>query len=133
VNYLEQSDNIQYEIFLKGLSENTIRDISKDLEEPERMLQHRLNCLEIFQKSKKTNYGPNISTLNYDNIVYYAKPLHKGGRGGSDDREKVPTNIRNIFNRLQIPEAEQKYLAGVGGQYDSSVVYHKLKEKRAKI
>jgi len=141
VNYLEQADHVEYEIFLKGLSEHTVRNISADLEEPERMLQHRLHCLEIFQKSKNPDFWPDISSLNYDNIVYYATPLQraphqaagKGGKGGSDDRDKVPENIRKIFDRLQIPKAEQKYLAGVGGQYDSSVVYHKLKEKRAKI
>jgi Fe-S cluster assembly protein SufB len=50
----------------------------------------------------------------------------------ASSRDNVPANIRNIFDRLQIPESEKKYLAGVGGQYDSSVIYHKLKEKRAK-
>lgn len=131
MNYLEQNDQIEYEIFLKWLSEETIRNISKDLDEPDRMLQHRLECLKIFQKSKNPNFWPDISSLKYDNIVYYAKPK-KDFKGYSKSREDVPENIRNIFNRLNIPESEKKYLAGVGGQYDSSVVYHKLKEKRAK-
>ncbi|MDR0651371.1 MAG: hypothetical protein LBG59_08490 [Candidatus Peribacteria bacterium] len=63
--------------------------------------------------------------------MYYAKPK-KGYAGASQSRDTVPPTIKNVFERLQIPEAEKKYLAGVGGQYDSSVVYHKLKEKRAK-
>jgi Fe-S cluster assembly protein SufB len=67
--------------------------------------------------------------------VYYANPLAKGRKEGtlaSQSRDQVPATIRTIFDRLHIPEAEKKYLAGVGGQYDSSVVYHKLKEKRKK-
>ncbi|GHV24645.1 hypothetical protein FACS1894176_01420 [Bacteroidia bacterium] len=60
--------------------------------------------------------------------------MSEGQRGlkSNDSRENVPTNIKNIFDRLQIPEAEKKYLAGVGGQFDSTTVYHKLKEKRIK-
>lgn len=131
MNYLEQADTIQYEIFLKGLSTETVKKISADLQEPEWMLKHRLHCLEIFHNSKNPSFWPNISKLNYDNIVYYAKPK-KDFQGYSSDRSQVPQNIKNIFDRLQIPESEKKYLAGVGGQYDSTVVYHKLKEKRKK-
>ena len=129
MNHLDQSDHIPYELFLKGLSEDTVRKISANLQEPDRMLQHRLQCLQIFQKIKNPDFWPDISSLNYENIVYYAKPK-KDFKGSSDDRAKVPANIKNVFDRLQIPETEKKYLAGVGGQYDSTVVYHKLKEKR---
>ena len=63
--------------------------------------------------------------------MYYAKPK-KGFQGSASSREQVPEKIKNIFQKLTIPEAERKYLAGVGGQYDSTAVYHKLKEKRIK-
>ncbi|MDD2537052.1 MAG: Fe-S cluster assembly protein SufB [Candidatus Absconditabacteria bacterium] len=128
---LEQHDDIAYEVYLKGLSEETIRGISRDLQEPQRMLEHRLKCYNIFLKSKDPKYGPDISSLNYENIVYYAKPK-KDFKGYSDNRDQVPEKIKNVFARLKIPEAEQQYLAGVGGQYDSSVVYHRLKEQRLK-
>lgn len=73
---------------------------------------------------------PNLSELNFDDIVYYAKP-HKDHEWYANDWKDVPTEIKEKFKRLGIPEAEQKYLAGAGGQYDSLNVYHKIKEQRA--
>ena len=86
---LEQGNQIEYDIYLKGLTEETIRKMSADLGEPERMLNHRLQSLEIFKQMAMPNFGPNIS----------------------DDWENVPEEIKSTFQKLGIPEAEQKYLA----------------------
>ena len=130
-SFIDTPDNVLYDIFLKWLSEDTIKKISFDLEEPERMLNHRLESFKIFQNIKKPDFWPDISSIDVDNLVYYAKPK-KWFAWAADSRDKVPQNIKNIFQRLNIPEAEQQFLAWVGGQFDSSVVYHKLKEKRQK-
>ena len=127
-SFIDTPDEVLYDIFLKWLNEETIKRISFDLEEPDWMLQHRLESLKIFNKTKKPNFWPDISSINFDSLVYYAKPK-KWFIGATDSRDKVPQNIKNIFQRLNIPEAEQQFLAWVWWQFDSSVVYHKLKEK----
>ena len=128
---LESSDNIKYELYLTGLTEDTVRKISAEQEEPEWMLDHRLECLKIFKNMKLPTRGPDLSGLNLDDIVYYAKP-HKDHEWYANNREDVPAEIKDKFKRLGIPEAEQKYLAGAGGQYDSLNVYHQIQEKRSK-
>ena len=128
---LESSDKIDYEFYLTGLTEDTVKKISAAQNEPERMLHHRLECLKIFQKMKLPARWPDLSQLNLNDIVYYAKP-HKSHEWYANNREDVPDEIKQKFQRLGIPEAEQKYLAGAGGQYDSLNVYHKIKEQRAK-
>ena len=130
-SFIDTPDNVLYDIFLKWLNEETIKKISFDLWEPQRMLNHRLESFKVFQQIKKPDFGPDISSIDFENLVYYAKPK-KWFVGATDSRDKVPQNIKNIFQRLNIPEAEQQFLAWVGGQFDSSVVYHKLKEKRQK-
>ncbi len=127
---LESSDKIKYELYLTGLTEDTVRKISAEQKEPQRMLDHRLECLRIFKSMKLPTRGPDLSGLNLDNIVYYAKP-HKDHEWYANNREDVPTEIKDKFKRLGIPEAEQKYLAGAGGQYDSLNVYHQIQEKRS--
>ena len=127
---LESKDNIQYELYLTGLTEDTVRKISAEQKEPERMLTHRLECLKIFKKMKLPERWPDLSKLNLNAIVYYAKP-HQDHTWYANNREDVPKEIKEKFQRLGIPEAEQKYLAGAGGQYDSLNVYHQIKEKRA--
>jgi len=129
--FIDSPDNVLYDIFLKWLNEETIKKISFDLQEPDWMLQSRLESFKIFQKFKKPDFWPDISSIDFDNLVYYAKPK-KWFVWAADSWDKVPQNIKNIFQRLNIPEAEQQFLAWVGGQFDSSVVYHKLKEKRQK-
>ena len=121
-------DNVIYDIFLRWLNEGTIKKISYDLWEPEWMLNHRLNSFKIFKEIKKPNFWPDVSSINFDNLVYYAKPK-KWFVWATDSWDKVPQNIKNVFQRLNIPEAEQQFLAWVWWQFDSSVVYHKLKEK----
>ena len=126
--FIETPDNVLYDIFLKWLNEDTIKKISYDLGEPDWMLQHRLYSLKVFNEIKNPSFWPDVSSIDFDNLVYYAKPK-KWFVWSTDSWDKVPQNIKNIFQRLNIPEAEQKYLAGVWWQFDSSVVYHKLKEK----
>ncbi len=129
-NTLESADNIKYEILLKWLTEQTVREISAAQNEPDWMLEHRLKCFKIFKQSKFPKRGPNLKNLNLDEIVYYAKPS-KDYEGYANNREEVPLEIKEKFQKLGIPEAEQKYLSGAGGQYDSLNVYHKIKEQRA--
>ena len=128
---LDQANHIEYELYLKGLTEENIRKISADLGEPERMLQHRLKSLEVFHQLEMPKFWPEISDLNFDELVYYAKPK-TWSPTYVNDRDQVPAEIKQTFQRLGIPEAEQKYLAGAGGQFDSTAVYHKIKEIRAK-
>jgi len=128
---IQSADHIHYEIFLNQLNEKTVKKISQEQNEPNRMLEHRLRSLEIFQKIKMPTRWPDISALNFDEIVYFAKPK-QGYKGYANNREDVDPEIKAKFERLGIPEAEQKYLAGAGWQMDSTNFYHKIKEKRAK-
>lgn len=129
---LESHDTIQYEIYLNGLTEETVRGISKAQNEPKRMLDHRLQSFAIFQKKELPSRWPSLKKLNLNDIVYYAKP-HQDNKNYASSREDVPEEIKNKFAKLGIPEAERKYLAGAGGQYDSLNVYHQIKEKRSKL
>lgn len=130
-NTLESADNIKYEILLKGLTKQTVRQISAEQNEPKRMLEHRLKCFETFQKSQPPKRWPSLKKLNLDEIIYYAKPS-KEYEWYANNREDVPLEIKEKFQKLWIPEAEQKYLSGAGWQYDSLNVYHKIKDQRAK-
>ncbi|MCF7834625.1 Fe-S cluster assembly protein SufB [Candidatus Gracilibacteria bacterium] len=127
---LESSDKIKYDLYLQGLTETTVRAISQDQNEPEWMLKHRLKSLEIFNNMPMPNRGPSLDGLDFDEIVYYAKPSQES-EGYATDREDVDPEIKKKFERLGIPEAERKYLAGAGGQYDSLNVYHKIKQQRS--
>lgn len=109
-----------------GLSRELIMQISADKNEPEWMREHRLRCLEVFYKKELPTWGPDLSGLKLDEIIYYAKP---GEVTNATKWEDVPAEIKRTFEKLGIPEAERKYLAGAGAQYESSNVYHKLKEK----
>lgn len=127
---LETSDKIRYEILLKGLSEKTVKQISAAQNEPEWMLERRLKCLKIFQESQYPKRWPSLKKLDLDDIIYYAKPS-KDYEGYANNRDDVPSEIKDKFQKLGIPEAEQKYLSGAGWQYDSLNVYHKIKEQRS--
>lgn len=113
----------------KGVSEALIRQISADKNEPKWMLEHRLQSLKIFQKMPMPTWGADLSKLDLDNIIYYAQT----GAGETDDWGEVPEEIRKVYDRLGIPEAERKMLAGVGAQYESEMVYHKLKVQWEKL
>lgn len=108
-----------------GISEELVRQISKDKNEPEWMLNKRLEALKLFNEKPMPNFGPDLSNLNLEDIHFYMKPDAKKNSKNWDD---VPEEIRNTYERLGIPKAEREALAGVGAQYESEVVYHKMKE-----
>ena len=110
---------------VKGISEELIRQISADKNEPEWLLQHRLESLHLFQQMPMPTWGADLSALDLDDILYYVRP----GTEETDNWEEVPEDIRRVYDRLGIPEAERKVLAGVGAQYESEMVYHSLKEQ----
>jgi len=105
----------------KGLSEEKVRLISKMKEEPEWMLNFRLEAYRKFMKMPMPNFGPDLSSINFDSYTYFT-------RYGSEENswEKVPEIIKNTFQKLGIPEAERKYLAGAATQYESEMIYHNM-------
>lgn len=124
---LEDSNNVEYDLYLQWLTEDTIRSISKDLDEPEWMLDFRLHALKVFLDMPMPSYWPDISNLNFDELVYYAKPK-TWSKGYLNRWEDVPEEIKATFEKLGIPETEKKYLAWAWGQFDSTAIYHKIKE-----
>lgn len=112
----------------KGLSKEIVAEISKIKNEPEWMLKFRLRALEEFYKKPMPQWGADLGKIDFDNIFYYIRPTDRQASSWED----VPAYIKNTFNKLGIPEAEQKFLGGVGAQYESEVVYHKIREDLAK-
>ena len=123
----EEKDGEFYKI-KEGLTEDIVLEISEKKNDPKWMRDFRLKSLEIYHKAEMPNWGPDISGLNVDNIVTYVKPNTEM----SQSWEEVPEDIKNTFEKLGIPEAERKSLAGVGAQYDSELVYHNLQEEVAR-
>ena len=123
----EEKDGEFYKI-KEGLTEDIVLEISEKKNDPKWMRDFRLKSLEIYHKAEMPNWGPDISGLNVDNIVTYVKPNTEM----SQTWEEVPEDIKNTFEKLGIPEAERKSLAGVGAQYDSELVYHNLQEEVAR-
>ena len=115
--------------FPKGLSRKVVEEISEQKQEPAWMLKLRLKGLEYFLRKPTPTFGPDLSTINYDDIHYYIKPTDKV----ANDWDAVPAEIRETYDKLGIPEAEKKFLAGVGAQYESEVVYHSLQEQWSKL
>ncbi|HEY7712543.1 MAG TPA: Fe-S cluster assembly protein SufB [Candidatus Entotheonella sp.] len=113
----------------KGLNREIVEQISEMKGEPAWMRDSRLKALEIFLAKPTPTWGGNVAEIDFDNIYYYVKPADREGRTWDD----VPEDIKRTFDRLGIPEAEKKFLAGVGAQYDSEVVYHSLKEDLQKL
>jgi len=111
----------------KGLSREVVTEISRMKGEPEWMLQFRLKSLEHFLRMPLPRWGGNLDDLDFDDIQYYVKPSEKQGKTW----EEVPAEIKQTFDRLGIPEAEQKFLAGVSAQYESEVVYHSIQKDLA--
>ncbi len=112
----------------KGLSRDTVIEISKLKDEPQWMLDFRLRSYEIFMKKPMPTWGGDLSAIDFQNIYYYMRATEKVEKNWDD----VPENVKNTFEKLGIPEAEKKFLAGVGAQYESEVVYHSLREDLAK-
>ena len=109
----------------RGLNEDVIRQISAHKGEPEWMLDFRLEAYKIFLSKPMPNWGSDLGGIDFENIFYYLKPAEHNARSWDD----VPETIKNTFERLGIPEAERKFLAGVGAQYESEVIYHSLKKE----
>lgn len=108
-----------------GLSEDTVRKISEEKNEPEWMTDRRVQAYRHFQKRPMPNWGPDLSDLEIDEIT----PFLKQGGEQSDDWEDVPEDIKDTFDKLGIPEAEKEALSGVGAQFESEVVYQNMKEE----
>ena len=108
----------------QGLNEEVVRQISAMKEEPDWMLAFRLKSLKHFRQRPMPTWGADISHLDLENIIYYVRPAEKESKSWDD----VPNDIKNTFNKLGIPEAEQKFLAGVGAQYEFEMVYHSIQE-----
>ncbi|MBD2866190.1 Fe-S cluster assembly protein SufB [Paenibacillus oceani] len=108
----------------KGLTKEIVTEISKMKNEPQWMLDFRLKSLEQFNKMAMPRWGGDLDDLDFNDITYYVKPSEKQGKTW----EEVPQEIKNTFDKLGIPEAEQKFLAGVSAQYESEVVYHSMQE-----
>jgi Fe-S cluster assembly protein SufB len=111
----------------RGLTRSVVEQISEMKDEPEWMRKFRLKSLEYFNRRPMPNWGADLSDIDFGNIFYYVKPSEQAGHTW----EEVPTAIKDTFDKLGIPEAEKKYLAGVGAQYESETIYHKLREDLA--
>ena len=113
-----------------GLTEAVVRQISASKHEPEWMLEHRLKCLAIYNTLEApSNWGPSLDGLDLNKLTNFVSPTDKK----ASDWEDVPENIRTTFERLGIPEAEREFLAGVGAQYDSEMVYHNIQKTAAEM
>ena len=108
----------------RGLTKEIVEEISRMKEEPQWMLDFRLKSLDKFYEMPMPQWGGDLNDLDFDEITYYVKPSEKSEKSW----DEVPDEIKATFDKLGIPEAEQKYLAGVSAQYESEVVYHNMKE-----
>jgi Fe-S cluster assembly protein SufB len=108
----------------RGLNRQVVENISAMKNEPDWMRDFRLKALDHFEKRPMPNWGADLSGIDFDNIFYYIRPAEKQGKTW----DEVPAYIKDTFEKLGIPEAERKFLAGVGAQYESEVIYHSLRE-----
>ena len=104
----------------KGLTKSKVIEISKNKNEPKWMRDFRVKSYEEFKKQDNPLFGPEIR-IDFDEINYYKKVSEQ-----VDDWNKVPSDVKNIFDKIGLPDAEKKYLAGVGAQFESEVIYHNL-------
>ncbi|MDR1521920.1 MAG: Fe-S cluster assembly protein SufB [Streptococcaceae bacterium] len=109
----------------EGLTEKIVHEISKAKSEPAWMLKFRLQSLYIFHKMQMPTWGPDLSKINFEDIIYYQKSTNKAARTWNE----VPGKIKETFEKIGIPKAERAYLAGVSAQYESEVVYHNMKDE----
>lgn len=113
----------------KGLTEDIVREISKVKDEPEWMLDFRLKSLATFNKMHMQSWGPDLSDIDFEALTYFKRASDEPAR----DWDDVPDKIKETFERIGIPEAERKYLAGASAQYESEVVYHNMKDEFSKL
>ena len=134
--YVEDVDRSVYDIrdaendayrMESGLTPEIVEKLSKEKDDPVWMQQFRLESLQIYNEMKIPNWGPSIEGLDMDHIATYVRPNTKM----RNDWKDVPEDIKETFERLGIPQAERKSLAGVGAQYDSELVYHNVKDSVA--
>lgn len=123
---IKDKENDAYKV-KAGLTPEIVENISKEKNDPAWMQQFRLQSLQIYNSLQVPNWGPDIEDLDMDNIVTYVRPKSKMSAKWSE----VPKDIKDTFERLGIPQAEQKSLAGVGAQYDSELVYHNVRSEVA--
>ena len=109
----------------RGLTKEIVEEISSMKNEPQWMLDYRLKSLALFYKMPTPQWGGDLEPLDFDEITYYVKP----SEATETSWDEVPEEIKRTFDKLGIPEAEQKYLAGVSAQYESEVVYHNMKQE----
>ena len=121
--------DVSYDEFPRGLSEEVVRKISKLKDEPDWMLQKRLTALKIFFSKPMPMWGANLSPIKFDDFYYYMNPKAKE----ANKWENVPDDIKQTFNKLGVPEAERKFFAGAEAQFDSSVVYSHINEELTKL
>jgi Fe-S cluster assembly protein SufB len=119
---------MEYPKIQKGLTREIIDHISESKREPVWMKEKRLRAFELYKKAELPKWGPNLQGLDLENLIYYIDPEVLE----STTWDELPSEITETFNKLGIPKAEQEYLGGVGAQFDSNIVYHKLKEEVAK-
>ena len=109
----------------KGLDKSVVEQISSMKNEPQWMREYRLRALEIFFAKKMPTWGADLSTINFDDIFYYIKPIQKQGKTW----DELPKEIRETYDAIGIPEAEKKFLGGVTAQYESESVYHSFQKQ----
>ncbi|TSC55175.1 MAG: Fe-S cluster assembly protein SufB [Parcubacteria group bacterium LiPW_30] len=119
--------SIDEKLVNKGLSETLVRHISESKNEPSWMLKKRLEAFSLWKETLIPNWGPSLSGLNLDDLVYYIDPSVEE----TTDWKELPKEITDTFEKLGIPKAEREYLGGVGAQYDSGIVYHNLQKSLA--
>lgn len=124
------SDDVQNDLDIgTGINAEKVRQISTHKHEPDWMLELRLKALGEFEARPMPTWGADLSGIDFDAIHYYVRATDRKGRSW----EEVPDKIKNTFEKLGIPQAERKFLAGVASQYESEVVYHRLKEEWTKL
>ena len=112
-----------------GLNPGVVKTIVTRHQEPDWLLKSRLSALKIFKQKPMPTWGADLSKINFDKITYYWQPTKKS----TNTWKKVPKKIKQTFDRLGIPQAERKFLAGVGAQYESEIIYHNLKKEWTKL
>ncbi len=126
--YDMRSDDSYIKNYPKGLSRDLICSISESKSEPSWMLEKRLQAFDAWEKAVFPSWGPDLSKINFDNITYYARATDIKSETWSD----VPSVIKDTFDKLGVPSMEQKVFAGIGAQYESTVVYHEFQEELKK-
>ncbi|MGH2492122.1 MAG: Fe-S cluster assembly protein SufB, partial [Candidatus Limnocylindria bacterium] len=126
----EDKDAVYRNVKKKGLSEDVVREISQDYKhEPDWMFQRRLKALKHYRVRSMPTWGADLSGIDFEDIYYYLKASDESKKSWND----VPAYVKSTFDKLGIPEAEQKYLSGVGAQYDSESVYHNIRKDLEKL